>query len=76
LNIEKLTDEECLALMLELLATRVKLGTAYIKDEASELLTHQVLLLHCGELKTQTAPNKLSVNLLPVEDVLKERTVN
>lgn len=74
MKIKKMTDEQALKAFSELLATRVKLGTAYVSDPETGVLTHQLLLITCGDLKLQSAPEALVVPLMPV--VPKEATVN
>lgn len=74
MKIKKLNDKQCLEVFQELLATRVRLGTAYIADPESGVLTHQLLLITCGDIKVQSAPEPLVVPLMPV--VPKEATVN
>ena len=74
MKIKKMTDEQCLETCQELLATRVRLGTAYIADPETGVLTHQLILITCGDIKVQSAPEPLMVPLMPV--VPKEATVN
>lgn len=74
MKIKKMTDEQALAFFSELLATRVRLGTAYVSDPATGVLTHQLILITCGDLHVQSAPEPLVVPLMPV--VPKEATVN
>lgn len=74
MKIKKMTDAQALATFSELLATRVRLGTAYVSEPETGVLTHQLLLITCGDLKVQSAPEALVVPLMPV--VPKEATVN
>ena len=74
MKIKKMTDEQCLSLFSELLATRVRLGTAYVSNPETGVLTHQLILINCGDLAVQSAPEPLAVPLMPV--VPKEATVN
>lgn len=74
MKIKKMNDTQCLELFQELLATRVKMGTAYIADPETGVLTHQLLLITCGDLKFQSSPEALVVPLMPV--VPKKATVN
>ena len=74
MKIKKLTDQQCLDFFQELLATRVKLGTAYVADAETGVLTHQVILITAGDIKVQSSPEALAVPLMPV--VPKEATVN
>ena len=74
MKIKKMTDEQALKTFSELLATRIKLGTAYVSDPETGVLTHQLLLITCGDLKLQSSPEALAVPLMPV--VPKEATVN
>lgn len=74
MKIKKMTDAQALAAFSELLATRVRLGTAYVSDPETGVLTHQLLLITCGDLKLQSSPEALVVPLMPV--VPKEATVN
>lgn len=73
-KIANMNNSQALKLFTELLATRVKMGTAYVSDPETGVLTHQLLLITCGDLKVQSAPEPLVVPLMPV--VPKEATVN
>lgn len=61
-----MSDEKCLKLFGELLATRIQLGTAYISSKETGLLTHQLLVIKCGEMEVQSVPELLAVPLMPV----------
>ena len=74
MKIKKMNDKQCLEAFQELLATRIKLGTAYISNPESGVLTHQLLLITCGDIKVQSSPEPLVVPLMPV--VPSEATVN
>lgn len=74
MKIKKMNDMQCLEAFQELLATRIKLGTAYISDPESGVLTHQLLLITCGDIKVQSSPEPIVVPLMPV--VPKNETVN
>ena len=66
MKIKKMTNEQALNAFSELLATRIKLGTAYVSDPETGVLTHQLLLITCGDLKFQSSPEALVVPLMPV----------
>lgn len=74
MKIKKLTDQQCLDFFQELLATRVKLGTAYVADAETGVLTHQVILVTIGDIRVESPPEPLIVPLMPV--IPKEATVN
>lgn len=74
MKIKKMTDTQCLELFQELLASRVKMGTAYISNPETGILTHQLLLITCGDIKVQSAPEPLTVPLMPV--IPADTTVN
>lgn len=66
LKIEEFTDEQCIELFQELLAKRIKLGTAYVQDPESGILTHQFLVMTCGEERLHSASEPLALPLMPV----------
>lgn len=76
MKIKKLTDQQCLDLFQELLATRIKLGTAYVADAETGVLTHQVILITSGDLKVQSKPEQLMYPLLPIINKDDNVTVN
>ena len=76
MKIKKLTDQQCLDFFQELLATRIKLGTAYVADPSNGVLTHQVILITAGDLKVQSAPEPLLYPLLPIINKDDNVTVN
>ena len=76
MKIKKLTDQQCLDFFQELLATRVKLGTAYVADPDTGVLTHQVLLITAGDIKVQSVPEPLAYPLMPIIDISDSVTVN
>lgn len=69
-----MTDTDCLGVMQELLASRVRVGTAYTQDFDTGVLTHQMLTLECGDLRAVSAPEPLIQQLMPVFE--PQRTVN
>ena len=73
-KIKKLTDQQCIDLTLELIATRVKIGLAFVTDPETGILTHQVLVLTCGDSRLQSPPEEMAVPLMPV--VPKKETIN
>jgi hypothetical protein len=73
-KIKKMTDQQCMELVLELIATRVKIGLAFASDPETGILTHQILVLTCGETRMQSPPEKMLVPLMPV--VPKNETIN
>lgn len=76
MKIKKLNDKQCLELFQELLADRIKIGTAYVTDEQTGVLTHQVLIITAGDVKVQSAPEKLRYPLLPIINNDNNTTVN
>lgn len=76
MKIKKMTDEKCLEVFQELLGSRVKIGTAYVGDPDTGVLTHQVLLITCGDLRVQSAPEPLAYPLLPIINKDDNITVN
>lgn len=61
----ELDDKECVAIVLELLRDRIQIDTAFVQDFASGILTHQVLILRCGDEETASSPEPLSTPLVP-----------
>jgi len=66
MKIEQLTDQQCLDFFRELLATRIKLGTAYVADPETGVLTGQIILLTCGDITAQSLPEPLTYPLMPI----------
>jgi len=69
------TDEECLQAVLNLLETRVSIETSFIINPDSNLITHQVLKITCGEYTTVSQPEPLEVPMKLV-GTLPSTTIN
>lgn len=76
MNLNEMTDEQCMEVFQDLIRERIKLGTAYITDPATDLLTHQFLVIECGNLMAQSTPEKLSYHFQPVGYSPENRTIN
>ena len=76
MKIKKMTDEKCLEIFLELLNDRISIETGFIKDEANDNITHQVLQITCGEYVTLSQPEQLGVVLRPATGAEIGATVN
>lgn len=63
LKIKKMSDEECLSKFIEMLEKRITINTGFVKDPDTEILTHQVLKISCGEYVTISEPEPLDVPL-------------
>lgn len=66
--IEEGTDKEVLESFLEFLRTRVEMTVGYVKDE-DNVLTHSAIVVRCGKLEGQSAPQRLEVPLMSLEDI-------
>lgn len=66
--IEKGSDREVLDSLLEFLRTRVELTTGYVRDEVG-LLTHSAIVVRCGSLEGQSAPQRLDQPLIALSDL-------
>lgn len=66
MNLSDMTDEQCMDTFQEFLKERIKLGTAYVNDEETGLLTHQILVIECGDLRAQSEPEQLSYPFKPI----------
>ena len=64
---KKFTDEECMDLFIELLKTRVAVNTGFVMDKENGNITHQVIQITCGELKSVSEPQ-------PLKEVLRVAT--
>ena len=69
--IEEGTDEEVLSLMGKFL-DRVNVGAKFVEDEEG-LITHQILVLQCGEKVIVSEPDEFEWPLqrLPMPDALR-----
>lgn len=57
------SDEDCLDLLIQLLENRISINTGFVPDEDTGILTHQILVLKCGELQSVSQPQELAVPL-------------
>lgn len=60
MKIKKMNDEECLKTFIDMLETRVAMNTAFVRDEETGNITHQVVQLVCGEFSSFTQPQPLA----------------
>jgi hypothetical protein len=63
MKIKKMTDRQCLDTVAELMDTRVGITTLFVQDKETDLLTHQILNIQCGEENLVSNPQKLEVPL-------------
>lgn len=75
-NIENLTDEQALEVLKQLLASKLKIGMAYVPDPTTGVLTHQILMIKVGDLEMHSGPEKMEVPLMPVVTKRKEETAH
>lgn len=68
--IEKGSDKEVLESFLEFLRTRVELTTGYVRDDEG-VLTHSAIVVRCGTLEGQSAPQLLEEPLMALSDIEK-----
>jgi hypothetical protein len=76
MNLSEMTDEQCMDSFQEFLKERVKLGTAYVTDEETGLLTHQILVIEIGELMAQSTPEELTYPFQPIGFTAEPRVLN
>lgn len=75
-QIEALTDEEALNLFIKLLETKVAIETAFVPDEDTGYIGHQILQVTAGEYVTYSQPQPLGVVLTPAPAAAQGATVN
>lgn len=73
-RIKNLTDEECLTEVLEYLRDRVEVGVSFGQDKDSELITHSVITLRCGDYATDSAPEELPVPFM-LPDIARDTNI-
>jgi hypothetical protein len=61
LKLKKMTDEEVLNTLLEMLNDRVQMNTAFVRDQETGNITHQVVQIMCGEFVSVSKPEPLDV---------------
>jgi hypothetical protein len=76
LKIKKMTDEECIQKFLEFLDERITINTAFVRDQETGNLTHQVVQVSCGDLVSLSQPQPLEVILRPATGEETGATVN
>lgn len=64
MKLKKMNDEECLNKFLEFLDTRVSIDTKFVVNDEGNI-THQILVIACGEFMTVSQPQPLEVILRP-----------
>lgn len=74
-NIKDMSDEDVLALFLEILSTRVGIETAFVPDEDTGDITHQIMQVSCGNYASYSQPEQLGVVLRPVEGARQGVTI-
>jgi hypothetical protein len=69
--IADMTDKECLDIFVELFKTRVGIDSAFVIDDDTGYMTHQVLTVVCGEHRVSSAPEPLPfpLTLATAEDM-------
>ena len=70
-----MTDEECLEKFIEFLTDRVTINTKFVLDE-NDNITHQFLVITCGDFVTVSEPQPLEVILRPAAALEVGATVN
>lgn len=76
MKLKKMTDEEVMNTFVEMLSDRVTLNTAFVVDNDSGNITHQIVRISCGELISMSQPEALEVILRPATAVEQGATVN
>lgn len=76
MKIKKMTDEECIQKFLEFLDERITINTAFVLDQETGNLTHQVVQVSCGDLVSLSQPQPLEVILRPATGEETGATVN
>ncbi len=76
MKIKKMTDEECIQKFLEFLDERITINTAFVRDQETGNLTHQVVQVSCGDLVSLSQPQPLEVILRPATGEETGATVN
>jgi len=74
--IENLDTQERLKLFLQLIESGVEVNTAFIKDEQTDVFTHQILKISCGDYATLSQPEVLATPLRPATGGELGQTVN
>lgn len=75
-KIKNLNDKQALEAMVELLATKVKLGTAYVADPETGYYTHQFLVLSAGGVEAKSPPSPLPHPLMPAPSGIPAEELN
>ena len=73
-KIKELSDKDCLSLFIDLVKDRVQLRIGYSQDETG-LLTHQAIIIECGEFEGMSSPERLTVPLRPEGEPQLEETI-
>ena len=60
-----MNDDEVMQLFIEMLNTRVGLNTAFVQDNDTGNITHQVVRITCGELVSMSSPELLEMPMRP-----------
>lgn len=76
LNIGELNEQERLLLVLQLIESGVEINTAFVKDEESDVFTHQLMRISCGDYATLSQPEPLGTPLRPATGAELNQTVN
>ena len=76
MKIKNMTDKQCIETVAELMDTRVGITTDFLQDKQTDLLTHQILTIQCGEESLVSNPQKLEMPLRVVTAAEMGVTVN
>jgi hypothetical protein len=63
MKIKKMSDEECLSKFVEFLEERISITTNFVVDPDTDLITHQLMVIKCGDLATMSHPEQLELPL-------------
>jgi hypothetical protein len=74
--VAEMNDEQCLGLVQELLATRIKLGVAYLANQDTGILTHQIMTVECGDFQARSEPALMAFPLMPMVESAETRVIN
>jgi hypothetical protein len=75
--INEMSDQEKLTTFLELIEAGVEINTAFVKEnEETDVFTHQLVRISCGDYNTLSQPEMLNTALVPASGAQLNQTVN
>jgi hypothetical protein len=76
MNIAEMDDQTKLTTFLQLIEAGVDINTAFVKDEVSDVFTHEMIHISCGDYNTLSQPEPLATPLRPATGGELNKTVN